>query len=123
MEIQENTVVTLSYHVRKKDAEGELVDFSGQSYPLRFLFGSGKMLPYFEEQLRGKNQNETFSFKLPADFAYGKKDESLIKSIPLEDFTEKEGYTKETLEVGAYIRYENHKNHKAEKSLIKIKRK
>tara|TARA_R100000027_G_scaffold67152_2_gene64819 strand:+ start:1502 stop:1603 length:102 start_codon:yes stop_codon:yes gene_type:complete len=33
MEIQENTVVTLSYHVRKKDAEGELVDFSGQSYP------------------------------------------------------------------------------------------
>ncbi|RUA33054.1 MAG: hypothetical protein DSY77_11015 [Bacteroidetes bacterium] len=123
MEIQENTVVTLSYHVRKKDAEGELMDFYGQSYPLRFLFGSGKMLPYFEEQLRGKNQNETFSFKLPADFAYGKKDESLIKSIPLEDFTEKEGYTKETLEVGAYIRYENHKNHKAEKSLIKIKRK
>tara|TARA_R100000027_G_scaffold67152_2_gene64820 strand:+ start:1628 stop:1873 length:246 start_codon:yes stop_codon:yes gene_type:complete len=81
------------------------------------------MLPYFEEQLRGKNQNETFSFKLPADFAYGKKDESLIKTIPIEEFTEKEGYTKETLEVGAYIRYENHKNHKAEKSLIKIKRK
>lgn len=107
MEIQENTVVTLSYHVRKTNEEGELVDFSGQSYPLRFLFGNGKMLPYFEEQLKGKTNNETFAFRLPADFAYGKKDESLIKSFPIEEFTEKEGYTKETLERGAYIRYEN----------------
>lgn len=122
MEIQENTVVTLSYHVRKKDEKGELVDFSGQSYPLRFLFGSGKMLPYFEEQLRGKNQNETFSFKLPADFAYGKKDESLIKTIPIEKFTEKEGYTKETLEVGAYIRYENHKESQSGKIIDKNKK-
>jgi len=107
MEIQDNTVVTLSYHVRKKDEAGELVDFSGQSYPLRFLVGAGKMLPYFEEHLKGKNQNEIFEFRLPADFAYGKKDESLIKTIPIQEFTEKEGYTKETLEVGAYIRYEN----------------
>jgi FKBP-type peptidyl-prolyl cis-trans isomerase SlyD len=107
MEIQDNTVVTMSYHVRKMDEEGELVDFSGQSYPLRFLVGTGKMLPYFEEQLKGKSHNEVFAFRLPADFAYGKKDESLIKSIPIEDFTANEGYTKETLEVGSYIRYEN----------------
>ena len=73
MEIEENTVVTLCYHVRKKDEKGELVDFSGQSYPLRFLLGTGKMLPYFEEQLKGKSQNEVFAFRLPADFAYGKK--------------------------------------------------
>jgi FKBP-type peptidyl-prolyl cis-trans isomerase SlyD len=40
--------------VRKKHEEGELVDFSGQSYPLRILFGNGKMLPYFKEQLEDK---------------------------------------------------------------------
>jgi FKBP-type peptidyl-prolyl cis-trans isomerase SlyD len=122
MEIEENTVVTLCYHVRKKDEKGELVDFSGQSYPLRFLLGTGKMLPYFEEQLKGKSQNEVFAFRLPADFAYGKKDESLIKHIPIEEFTEKEGYTKETLEVGAYIRYENNEESQSGQIIDKSKK-
>ncbi len=107
MEIQENTVVTLSYHVRKDDEKGELVDFSGQDYPLRFLFGTGKILPYFEKQIEGKSNQDVFAFRLPADFAYGKMDESLIKKIPVEQFLEKEGYTKETLQLGEFIRYEN----------------
>ena len=107
MEIADNTVVTLSYHVRKDDEQGELVDYSGQDYPLRFLMGSGKMLPYFENQLMGRSNNENFSFQLPADYAYGKKDESLIKDIPLAEFKDHEGYTDETLQVGEFIRYEN----------------
>ena len=107
MEIKDQTVVTLSYHVRKSDEEGELVDYSGQDYPLRFLIGAGKMLPYFEEQLKGRSNQENFAFKLPAEFAYGKKDESLIREIPIEEFTSQEGYTKETLQVGEFIRYEN----------------
>ena len=122
MEIQENTVVTLSYHVRKNTENGELIDFSGQAYPLRFLFGNGKMLPYFEEQLKRKSQKETFAFRLPADFAYGKKDKSLIKSIPIEEFKENEDYTNETLAVGAYIRYENSQKSQSRK-IIDIYRK
>ena len=107
MEIANNTVVTLSYHVRKENEEGELVDYSGQDYPLRFLIGAGKMLPYFEEQLKGRNNQETFAFKLPAEFAYGKRDEHLVKDIPLEEFKDQEGYTEETIQIGEFIRYEN----------------
>lgn len=121
MEIASNTVVTLSYHVRKESEKGELVDYSGQDYPLRFLIGAGKMLPYFEEQLLGKNNQETFAFKLPAEFAYGQRDEHLIKKIPIQFFTEQEGYTKETLIIGEYIRYEDSKESQSGKIISKDK--
>lgn len=122
MEIQKNTVVTLSYHVRKDDENGALVDYSGQDYPLRFLIGAGKMLPYFEEHLIGKSNHDNFAFRLPADFAYGKKDESLIKEIAIEQFLEKEGYTKETLQIGEFIRYENAEEAQSGKIIDKSKR-
>lgn len=119
MEIVNNTVVTLSYHVRKGDQDGELVDYSGQDYPLRFLIGAGKMLPYFEQQLMGKSNLENFAFKLPAEYSYGQRDEYLIKSIPIIDFKEQEGYTVETLVVGEYIRYENAKEAQSGKIISK----
>ncbi len=122
MEIQKNTVVTLSYHVRKDGENGAVVDFSGQDYPLRFLIGAGKMLLYFEEHLIGKTNKENFAFLLPVDFAYGKKDEALIKEIPIEQFLEKEGYTKETLQKGEFIRYENKSEVQSGKIIDKSKR-
>jgi len=119
MEIANNTVVTLSYHVRKGDETGELVDYSGQDYPLRFLIGAGKMLPYFEEQLKGRTNNENFAFKLPAEYAYGQRDEHLVKDLPKEAFKDQEGYTEETLQVGAFIRYENEEEAQSGKIISK----
>ncbi|MFQ3213871.1 MAG: FKBP-type peptidyl-prolyl cis-trans isomerase SlyD [Marivirga sp.] len=121
MEIAENTVVTLSYHARKGDQEGELVDYSGQDYPLRFLIGAGKMLPYFEQQLIGKSNQEDFDFKLPAEYAYGQRDEHLIKNLPVTYFREQEGYTAETLVIGEYIRYENTEEAQSGKIISKDK--
>jgi FKBP-type peptidyl-prolyl cis-trans isomerase SlyD len=104
MEVEKNCVVTISYHAREQDEQGMLVDYSGQDYPLRFLVGAGKMLPYFEEHLLGKRNGEIFAFQLPADFAYGKRDESLLKKMSAATLKENQEYTDDSLAVGEFIR-------------------
>jgi len=41
------------------------------AHPLIFLFGNGKLLPAFEDQLRGLPDRASFDFTLPMEQAYG----------------------------------------------------
>lgn len=71
MIIEEQTVVTISYELRDQDAGGELLERMDVFYPFKFLFGTGKLLPAFEENLRGLAADKTFDFFLTPNEAYG----------------------------------------------------
>lgn len=84
--IQENHIVTLTYELRDTNANGELLERMDARYPFIFLFGNGKLLPAFEEQLRGLGSDDAFEFTLSPEEAYGKSNALNILNIKIENF-------------------------------------
>ncbi len=66
----------------KLDDGTQFVSTSEQGAPLEFTVGSGVMLPDFEFAVMGMNVGETRSIHIPADRAYGQRDESLVIAMP-----------------------------------------
>ena len=53
MKIEKNTVVSVTYDLHASDSQNEkkFVEKTDSSNPLTFLFGSGNLIPAFEENL------------------------------------------------------------------------
>jgi FKBP-type peptidyl-prolyl cis-trans isomerase SlyD len=85
---KEKLVVSLSYELRVDDESGNrvLTDKSEEGHPLTFLYGSGELLPVFEEHLKGMQVGENFSFTIAAEDGYGEYDEDEVHSLPIETF-------------------------------------
>lgn len=64
---------------------GDIFDTSIGRQPLTFALGDGTMIPGFEKAIYGMKQNETKTFKIPFEEAYGPRMEELIKEIPMEN--------------------------------------
>ncbi|MGM0377731.1 MAG: FKBP-type peptidyl-prolyl cis-trans isomerase [Bacteroidota bacterium] len=82
MEIAKNKFVSLSYQLRLNGAEGDLIEETGESNPLQFVFGTGKMIQMFENKLEGLKQGDNFDFELKKDEAYGDVNENAIVDLP-----------------------------------------
>jgi FKBP-type peptidyl-prolyl cis-trans isomerase SlyD len=80
VKIAKNAVVTLEYTLT--DPLGHVIDSSRGRGPMAYLHGSGGLIPGFERELEGKAAGEMFNFTVPADQAYGEKDEALIQKLP-----------------------------------------
>ncbi len=79
MQIEKNTVVTLSYQVH--DCEGNLIDEGTQ--PLVYLHGGyDGIFPRIEEELHGKDIGATLKVKLEPDDAFGEYDAELVNVEP-----------------------------------------
>lgn len=75
MQIQKNTVVTLSYRVT--DSESNLVDEG--SNPIVYLHGGyDGIFPRIEEALQGKEAGAELTVRLPPDDAFGEYDAELV---------------------------------------------
>lgn len=86
MHISENKVVSLSYRLNLNNKNGELIETINKDKPLEFLFGSGNLLPEFENQLRNLPTGEHFAFILTSDKAYGAILEEAIVDVPVKSF-------------------------------------
>jgi FKBP-type peptidyl-prolyl cis-trans isomerase SlyD len=86
MEITKDKVVSITYELRKDDAEGEVVEQVTSENPLTFLFGAGGMLPKFEENLGGMKVGDAFKFGLNSEDAYGPIVENAVVDVPLDVF-------------------------------------
>ena len=78
MQITKNTVVSLSYILKRDDANGEIIEETRAGDPLVFLYGNGQMLPKFEEYLNTLKAGDAFEFTLASDDAYGEMDQDAI---------------------------------------------
>lgn len=79
MKIDKNKVVELVYTLT---VDGELTDKTTEDRPLDFIFGTGSLLPKFEEHIAGKEPGESFAFVLSPGEGYGEYDENKISDIP-----------------------------------------
>lgn len=81
MYIGPNKVVTMSYELRKSNAEGELLERMDNKYPFEFLFGNGNLLPAFEENLIGLSEKDDFEFTLTSEEGYGSSNPDQIIAL------------------------------------------
>ena len=90
MNINSNTVVSITYELHTTTPEGQqvFVEKANEEQPLVFLFGVGMMLPKFEEHLLGLKVGDEYSFELsPAD-GYGEIDATAHVDLPNDMFKE-----------------------------------
>lgn len=86
MIVEEQNVITITYELRDGGPEGELLERMDIHYPFIFLFGTGKLLPAFEEQLFGLTANDSFEFTLKPEQAYGPVEPGNIIDVPQKAF-------------------------------------
>ena len=107
--ITKNKVVTLHYKLFEESNEGELIEETYGSHPLKFLFGIGQMIPGFEAQLEGKSQGDAFSFTLQPEEAYGPYAERGVIEVELNHFKDENGHLDtEKIYLGGNISMEDH---------------
>jgi FKBP-type peptidyl-prolyl cis-trans isomerase SlyD len=93
---EKNNVVSIVYELRTGSKEGEVVEALTLENPLTFLFGTGGLLPKFEEQLNGLKSGDSFEFLLHSEDAYGPVVENAIVNVPQSVFVV-DGQIDETL--------------------------
>jgi FKBP-type peptidyl-prolyl cis-trans isomerase SlyD len=86
MQISKHKVVSIDYTLT--DVKGEVLDSSTQDHPLQFIQGMGSLIPGLEKALEGKVAGDKIKASIPAKDAYGARDESLLQTIPKENFEE-----------------------------------
>jgi FKBP-type peptidyl-prolyl cis-trans isomerase SlyD len=84
--IQPNSHVTLDYELR--DDEGELIDASAaeDGEPIEYVHGYGMLVPGLEAALVGLRVGDERDIVVPAEAAYGERDESLVLEVDRSEF-------------------------------------
>ena len=86
MKIEKNKLVSIIYELRENDSEGRVIETLDSERPLRFLYGTGKLLPEFEANLVSLENGDRFSFRLDSEKAYGERTEDMIVNVPINVF-------------------------------------
>lgn len=81
MQIENKTVVSISYNLTNK--EGQVLDSSQGLEPLSYLHGYGNIIPGLEQGLLGAKLNDELTIEVMPEEGYGEYDASLVQEIPL----------------------------------------
>lgn len=79
MKIQQNKVVLLSYTLT---VDGDVIETVTAEKPMQFIYGTGYLLPKFEENIKEMGAGDIFDFKLTAADAYGEINRDAIIELP-----------------------------------------
>ncbi len=88
MKIDNNKIVSVTYRLEANTTgnEKQHIETADAERPLVFLFGSGGLIPAFEENLAGKQKGDNFSFSIDAVNAYGEIENEALVDLPLDIF-------------------------------------
>ena len=86
MKIENNAMVSLIYELRERDEEGRIIETLDETKPLKFVYGTGRLLPVFESNISALKAGDPFRFKLNSESAYGDKREDMIINVPIAVF-------------------------------------
>ena len=83
MKIEKNSVVALTYDL---EVDNEIIQSVNEENPLEFIFGTGYLLPKFEEQILHKEAGDKYDFTLSAADGYGEEDPQAFVELPKDLF-------------------------------------
>ena len=86
MKIENNKMVSLIYELRENDSNGRIIEALDETRPLKFIYGTGRLLPVFESNINLLETGDNFRFKLNSESAYGDKREEMIINVPVSVF-------------------------------------
>jgi FKBP-type peptidyl-prolyl cis-trans isomerase SlyD len=86
MKIENNKMVSLVYELRENDSNGRIIETLDNSRPLKFIYGTGRLLPNFESNISLLKAGDIFRFSLNSEMAYGDKREEMIINVPIAVF-------------------------------------
>jgi len=86
MNIENNRMVSLIYELRDNDSNGRIIEKLDETRPLKFLYGTGRLLPVFESNINSLKTGDLFRFTLKSEMAYGDKREEMIINVPVAVF-------------------------------------
>lgn len=79
-QVAEGNIVQVHYVGTLKD--GTQFDSSRERQePIKFTLGEGQMIPGFEAEVTGMTVGESKSFTIPAEQAYGERNEELVQQL------------------------------------------
>ena len=112
MKIEKDKVVSVSYELKTKGKDGEVVDMAYEESPLNFIYGAGMMLPKFEENLANLDVDSTFDFMLTSEEGYGSRNEENVSDVPKNVFEQNGKIEGDLLDIGNVIPLQDDKgNH------------
>jgi FKBP-type peptidyl-prolyl cis-trans isomerase SlyD len=82
---EENSVVGIEYELTEA-GKSEIIDSNKGGAPLEFVMGKGQIIPGLEKALVGMSAGDSKKVVVPAEEAYGLKDENAIEKLPKEQF-------------------------------------
>lgn len=62
--------------------DGSLFDSSEGRDPMEFTLGTGQVIPGFDNAVTGMGVGEKKTVRIPADEAYGERDDNLVHEVP-----------------------------------------
>jgi FKBP-type peptidyl-prolyl cis-trans isomerase SlyD len=86
MKIEKNKHVSLIYELRAGSSDGNVIEALEETNPMTFVYGTGRLLPHFEEKLLSLQKGDNFTFGLESAQAYGEKSEDMIINVPISVF-------------------------------------
>jgi len=84
MNVAKDSVVSFFYTL--KNDGGEVLDTNEQGEVLSYIHGTGAIVPGLENAMEGKTSGDAFTAVVIPSEGYGDYDDSLIFSVPMENF-------------------------------------
>ena len=105
MKIEPQKVVSVTYRLEANTdgAEKQHIETADATRPLTFLFGSGGLIPAFEENLFGKIVGDAFAFSIDPENGYGTLDPEALVELPIDIFKVEGVIDMELLRVGNMV--------------------
>jgi len=82
MGISKNKMVSLSYELKIDEENGRLIEQTTSDTPMKFIFGTQRIFPVFEANIKGLEEGNDFKVCIKCEEAYGPVDEKAIVDIP-----------------------------------------
>ncbi len=83
MKIEKDKFVSVAYDLNVgNDSEQELMESATKERPLQFIYGTGSMLPAFEENIENLEKDNKFNFTLTPAQAYGEYVDEHVVELP-----------------------------------------
>lgn len=100
MKVENNKMVSLIYELRENDSNGKIIEALDEARPLKFIYGTGRLLPVFESNISSLKTGDLFRFALNSEMAYGDKREEMIINVPVGVFETDDKINEDICRVG-----------------------
>lgn len=123
MRISANKYVAVIYDLNVGEGkERELMEKATREVPLKFIYGTGMMIPAFEDALAGLESGDQFDFSLTPENAYGEYNEDHVLELPKNIFEIDGKFDSEMVKEGNTIPMMDADGHRMNGSVLEVKK-